>query len=164
MKTIIAKAKGIAMPVTMLLITAIIFFSCQKNAESTTAANANTAAPADNMSAIANMVNGETLEGSMIAATDEDNNLSLVFNKGSKFIIVQKIPGMPFENPDEIKQAVVITSKYGIIIKNTKDNKAWLMINNDDESLQKFEAVKLQLHCSLVTTTIFGTTIVNAQS
>ena len=164
MKMIIAKAKGIAMPVIMPLVTATIFFSCQKNADGTTAATTATAAPADNMSTIATMVNGETLEGSMLAATGEDKNLTLVFNQGSKFIIIEKIPGMPFENPDEIKQAVVITSKYGIIVKNTKDNKAWLMINNDDESQQKFEAVKQQLHCSLVTTTIFGTTIVNAQS
>lgn len=164
MKKMIAKAKGIAMPIILLLLTATVFFSCQKNAAGTTVAGINATAQADNMGAIARMVNGEALEGSMIAVTDEGNNLSLVFNRGSKFIIVEKIPGMPFENPDEIKQAVVITSKYGIIIKSTKDNKAWLMINNDDESLQKFEAVKQQLHCSLVTTTIFGTTIVNAQS
>lgn len=159
MKTIIANAKGIA----MLLLTATILFSCQKNEVSNPATEATTAL-ADNMKAIATMVNGETLEGSMLAATGEDKNLTLVFNQGSKFIIVEKIPGVPIENPDEIKNAVVITSKYGIIVKNTSDNKAWLMINNDDESQQKFEAVKQQLHCSLVTTTIFGTTIVNAQS
>lgn len=159
MKAIIANAKGIA----MLLLTATILLSCQKNEVSNPATEA-TAALADNIKTIAAMVNGEALEGSMLAATGEDKNLTLVFSQGSKFIIVEKIPGMPFENPDEIKNAVVITSKYGIIVKNISDNKAWLMINNDDESQQKFEAVKQQLHCSLVTTTIFGTTIVNAQS
>lgn len=159
MKTIIANAKGIA----VLLLTAIIFFSCQKNEVSNPATEA-MATPAGNIKTIAAMVNGETLEGSMVAATGEDKNLTLVFNRGSKFIIVEKMPGMSFENPGEIKNAVVITSKYGIIIKNTSDNKAWLMINNDDESQQKLEAVKQQLHCSLVTTTIFGTTIVNTQS
>jgi len=164
MKTIIAKAAGIAMPMAALLVTAVIFFSCQKNAVNNPAIASTAAAPLDNIGAIANMVNGETLEGGMVAATGEDNSLTLVFNQGNKYIIIEKIPGMPFENPDEIKQAVVITSKYGIIVKNTKDNKAWLMINNDEESLQKFEAVKQQMHCSLVTTTVFGTTIVNAQS
>lgn len=156
MKTTLTKVKGSAMPVCMaiLLAAGVLFFSCKKNAAEVAATGNN------DMARVANMVGSATEEGSMLAATDDENNVTMVFNQGSKYVLLQKIPGTPYEKADEIKSAVLITSKYGVIVKDVAANKVWLFANNDEESLQKFEAVKQQLHGSYVSTTVFGVTIV----
>ncbi len=141
----------------MLFVTATIFFSCKKESAATGAP----AQPVNNIDNITKLLNGSALTGSIVTDSDE-NNMVLTFNSGTKYVIIEKIPGMPVENVNAIRSAVLITSKYGVIVKDTDNNKVWLLANNDEESLQKFEAIKQQLHCSFVCTTVFGVTIVNS--
>jgi hypothetical protein len=129
--------------------------SCKKNADTV-------AAPAGNdIQAAAGILNGETLSGNIVTGQGGDNNLVIVFNRGHKYVLIQKIPGIPCETEGEIKSAEMVTSKYGVMIKDDMANKVWLFANNDKESQQKFESVKKQLSGSYVTATVFGTTIIN---
>ncbi len=141
-----------------ILISATLFFSCGKNAATTAQAKQGSI----DMGRVAVMVDGQAVEGCIATNTDDENNLAIVFNKGNKYVLIQKIPGLPIENADEIKSATLITSKYGVIIKDETTNKVWLFANNDEESLQKFESVKQQLGGSYVSITVFGTTVINS--
>ena len=113
MKAKNAMGHALAFPKMMLLLmmAATIFFSCKKE-------SAATATPADNTENITKMLQGNALTGSIVTDSDESNTV-LTFNRGSKYIIIEKIPGMPVENVDAIRNAVLITSKYGIIVKDT---------------------------------------------
>ena len=159
MKTVNAKATGRAMLacIAILLATGTLFFSCKKNVTQST----ETVAAKDDMQQVATMLDGEPQQGSIATAAD-DKGITMVFNKGSRYILIEKIPGMPGQNVDAIESAVLITSKYGVFIKDVTENKAWLLINNDEESMQKFEAIKQQLNCSYVSTTIYGVTVVKS--
>ena len=139
----------------ILLAAGTIFFSCKKNADAIAPSN-------DNMDNIAKIIDGNALEGS-IAKNSDENGMAIVFNRGSKYVLIEKIPGMPSGDVSSIQSAVLITSKYGVIVKDITNNKVWLLANNDEESLQKFELIKQQLHSSYVSITIFGTTIINAE-
>ncbi|HWB24735.1 MAG TPA: hypothetical protein VG738_04605 [Chitinophagaceae bacterium] len=158
MKKIRIKAKGSAMPVMMvaLITMAVVLFACSKNA------GVATVGKTTGINDIAKTVDGDMLQGSIAMATDE-NYLDIVFNSGSRYILLQKIPGMLYENTDEIKKATLVTSKYGVILKDDETGKIWLFANNDDESLQKFESLKQQLHTSYVSATVFGSTIVKQE-
>jgi hypothetical protein len=132
------------------------FFACKKNAEAVAIAP-----PVNDIENMAGIVHGETLTGSIVA-NDDENTTTLVFNSGTKYVLIEKIPGMPTEDIHAIQSAMLITSKYGVIVKDVTNNKVFLLANNDEESLQKFETIKQQLHCSVVSTTIFGTTFIDA--
>lgn len=143
--------------IAILLATGTLFFSCKKNVTQ----SAETVAAKDDMQQFATMLDGEPEQGSIVTTAD-DKGITMVFNKGNKYILIEKIPGMPGEKLDEIKTAVLITSKYGVVVKDVEANKAWLLANNDEESLQKFEAIKQQLKCSYISTTIYGITVVKS--
>ena len=133
--------------------------SCKKNETGITTPVSSVAT--DDMGSIAKMMDGDALTGN-IAGTADDNSISLVFNKGSRYILIEKIPGMPGVDVNAVDRAVLITSKYGVIVKDVTANKVWLLANNDDESQQKFEAIKKQLHCSFISTTVYGFTVVRS--
>ena len=134
-----------------------MFFACKKNADAVAAANG-----AGDINSIAAVIEG-TAETGSIVTNDDNNTTTIVFNNGSKYVLIDKIPGMPTEDIHSIQKAVLVTSKHGIVLKDVTNNKIFLLANNDEESLQKFETVKQGLHCDVVSTTIFGTTIVNAE-
>src|SRR5438132_9563 len=105
MKTRNAKARGSVMltSTAILLVAGTIFFSCKKNSDMA-------AVPGyDNMDNIAKMLDGNAELGCIATASD-DGGTEMVFNKGSKYVLIEKIPGTPGADVNAIESAVLITS------------------------------------------------------
>jgi len=142
--------------IVVILAACVIFAACQKNT-----AVVDSMPQSEDLNSIAASINGTALEGDIVTNSDDSTTI-ILFNNGAKYVLIEKIPGMPTEDMHTIQKAVLITSTHGIVVKDVTNNKIFLLANNDEESLQKFEAIKQRLHCDVVSTTIFGTTIVNA--
>jgi hypothetical protein len=55
----------------------------------------------------------------------------------------------------------IITSKYGIILKNLRNGNVFFLVNNDPGSTNKFSTVQSYFTAGFESSKIFGTTIVN---
>ena len=142
-----------------MLVTALasaLLFSCGKRAVTTS--------PNTRMEQAARLLHGEKRSGSLLGAEDADR-LALSYNNGSQYILVDKLPG-----PDKIgifsmTSAELITSSYGIIIKDLSTNRLVFLANNDEESLRRMQQARTLLldeaAGATVFGTIFGTTLVN---
>jgi hypothetical protein len=140
-----------------LLSIVILFlsFSCQKTDRINKKADL-----AAKMDEVARLLHTEKRTGTLMSA-DNDESLALSYNNGEQYIMIDKLPGLADIELPSLFSAELITSSYGIVIRDASDNRIWLLANNDDESLRKFEAVRTLLKEDLKSLRVFGTTLVN---
>ena len=132
-----------------------LFFACKKDVKEAVFLK-------NNLDEIAGTLNGNKISGSLAGSNDE-NLLVLNYNKGSQFILIDKLPGSQNINLNSIQSAELVTSRYGIVIKDVSNNKILLLVNNDEESIKKFETIKSLLADSYESSRVFGITIVNSE-
>lgn len=137
------------------LVAVMLLFSCKKGSVGTVSVKSD-------MVEAAKVLNGTVLSGNVTVESNE-SEIALNYNNGNKVILIEKIQGTESISINSIKSAKVITSKYGVILKDLSNNKIFLLTNNDSESLKMFEDVKPLFGKDLQSTTVFGVTIVNAE-
>lgn len=139
-----------------LALTSTLLFSCGKRTATTS--------PSTRMEQAARLLQGEKRSGSLLGAEDADR-LALSYNNGSQYILVDKLPGPDKIGVFSMTSAELITSNYGIIIKDLSNNRLVILANNDDESLRRMQQARTLLldeaAGSAMFGTIFGTTLVN---
>lgn len=138
-----------------VLVAAMLLFSCKKDSVETISVK-------NDMVEAAKVLDGTVLSGNVTTESNE-NEIALNYNDGNKFILIEKIQGTEPISINSIKSAEVITSKYGVILKDLSNNKIFLLTNNDSESRKMFEEVKSLFGKNLQSATVFGVTIVNAE-
>jgi len=115
------------------------------------------------MEQAARLLQGEKRSGSLTGAEDAAK-LALNYNNGSQYILVEKLPGLDNIEVPSMTAAELITSDYGIVIKDLSNNRLVFLANNDEESLRWMQQARTMLDGSAGSTvfgTIFGTTLVN---
>jgi hypothetical protein len=135
------------------VIAIMLLSSCKKN-------SVENAAVKNDMVTAAKMIDGAVLSGTITSESDE-SEVALNYNNGNKFILIAKIAGAESIHINNMQSAELITSKYGVIIKNVSTDKVFLLANNDSESIKKFKAVRSLFDKNFQSATIFGITIVN---
>ena len=138
-----------------VLVAVMFLFSCKKGSVETVSVK-------NDMVDAAKVLDGTVLSGNVTTESNE-NEIALNYNNGNKFILIEKLPGTEPISINSIQSAEVITSKYGVILKDLSNNKIFLLTNNDSESLKMFEEVKSLFGKNLQSATVFGVTIVNAE-
>ena len=157
MKTRNAKLPGkILFPgIITVLVAVVLLFSCKKDAVETVSIK-------NDMVSAAKILNGAVLSGTITSEMDE-NEVALNYNNGNKFILISKIADAENININNMQSAEVITSMYGVILKDVSTDKVFLLSNNDLESIKKFASVQLLFDNNFQSVTIFGTTIINSE-
>jgi hypothetical protein len=146
----------IILPGMITAVIAVMFlFSCKKSSVEKVSVK-------NDMVTAAKMIDGAVLSGTITSESDE-NEVALNYNNGNKLILITKIADAESININNMQSAEVITSKYGVIIKDVSTNKVFLLANNDLESIKKFEAVQSLFDKNFESATIFGITIVNSE-
>jgi len=116
------------------------------------------------MEQAAQLLHGEKKSGSLTGA-ENAGSLALNYNNGSQYILVDKLPGPDNIEAFSMMSSELITSQYGIVIKDLSNNRLLLLANNDDESIRRMQQARTLLMGEAagftVFGTIFGTTIVN---
>jgi hypothetical protein len=140
--------RRVGIPLCGILLAACL--SCRKQA----------AAPASSsLDAITDVLNGHRVNGSL--TTEEEGTAFLLdYNRGVSYILIDKLDKTHL-NLTPSASAQIITSTYGLVIKDLASNRIWLLANNDPESLKRFETVKTLLQGGYTSTLIYGTTVVN---
>lgn len=138
-----------------VLIAAVFLLSCKKSSVETVSVK-------DDMAKAAKVLDGTILSGNIATESDE-NQIALNYNNGNKFILIEKIQNAEPISINGIQSAEVITSKYGVILKDLSNNKIFLLTNNDSESLKMFEEVKSLFDKTSQSAIVFGVTIVNTE-
>jgi hypothetical protein len=138
-----------------VLLAVMLLFSCKKGAVETVSVKSD-------MVEAAKVLDGTVLSGNVTVESNE-SEIALNYNNGNKVILIEKIQGTESISINNIQSAEVITSKYGVILKDLSNNKIFLLTNNDSESLKMFEEVKPLFGKDLQGTAVFGVTIVNAE-
>ena len=138
-----------------VLVAVMLLFSCKKGSVEPVSVK-------NDMVEAAKVLDGTVLSGNVTTESNE-NEIALNYNNGNKFILIEKIQGTERISINSIQSAEVITSKYGVILKDLSNNKIFLLTNNDSESLKMFEQVKSLFGKNLQSATVFGVTIVNAE-
>lgn len=149
--------KGILLGMAVLFLAGAVVFSCRKNVASETQVARKT-----QMDEIARLLNGDLRSGSL-AGADDENELALDYNNGGQFILVDKLPGAKNIRFRPGSSVELITSRYGIVIRDLGNNKLLLLANNDEESIRRFDAVRSLLQDGYESVMIFGTTLVNPE-
>ena len=142
-----------------VLVTTALFFSCKKEAATIPVS----ATGGNDIYQIAELIQGKVFAGS-ISANANDSMLNINYNNGSQFVMVQQLPGLLQVDVPNLPSAEMVTSVYGVIIKDDATGKMVLLANNDPESKQKFDAVKAALKGSYTSTITFGVTVVHAEN
>ncbi len=140
---------------TIIVVAVTLLFSCKKN-------SIDVLPQKNDMSDATKIVDGDLLTGNVTIESDE-NEVALNYKNGNKFILIAKIPNTPIANITDMQSAEVITSKYGIILKDLSSDKVFFLINNDSESIKRFETVQSLFTTNFQSAKIFGTTIVNSE-
>lgn len=138
----------------LIFLVSTLFISCKKNIPGTASAGYN-------MDKAAKILGTKKISGSLESISIE-NELVLNYNKGNRFIFIDKLPGSSGINIAPISSADLIVSDYGVIIKDLNHDKIWLLVNNDEQSARKFEALRSDLIGNYPATKIFGITLVNS--
>lgn len=138
-----------------VLVAVMLLFSCKKGSVETVSVKSD-------MVEAAKVLDGTVLSGNVTVESNE-SEIALNYNNGNKVILIEKIQGTEPISINSIQSAEVITSKYGVILKDLSNNKIFLLTNNDSESLKMFKEVKSLFGKDLQSTTVFGVTIVNAE-
>jgi len=104
------------------------------------------------MQKMANMLEGEMLNGSISTESDEEG-LALWCNGGKILIAIGKLASNTFTDPGNIEHAQVVYSNYGIIVRDITNNKTWFYIQNDAQSQQRFEKLAAGTEHAIVSAT-----------
>ncbi len=143
---------------TMFLLTGLIVFSaCQKKKEEPIAKR-------NDMQQAADLLQGKIACGKLENTAIEDNYAFLEFSEGSKAIIVQLMPGDKSVEIPSLTNSCIITSNYGVVIKDPTTNSVLLLPRDDDESQRKFAALELLFNQRKLTATLGGVTLLNFNS
>lgn len=120
--------------------------------------------PDTRMEQTVRLLQGEKRLGSLIGVEDA-SSLALNYNNGSQYILIDKLPGPGSIEVPSITSAELITSNYGIVIKDLSNNRLVILANNDEKSLRLMQQARALLldktAGSTLFGTIFGTTLVN---
>ena len=141
--------------VVAIIIAALLLFSCKKN-------SLETVPEKSNMAYVSQVLGGNLLTGNVMVESDE-NEIAINYNNGSKYILITKIPHTQISNINNIQAASLITSKYGIVLKDLNTGKVFFLANNDSESADEFKTVQSNFKSSFQSDKIFGTTIINSE-
>lgn len=139
----------------LILLASFLFFSCKKDARPVKSAGYDT-------NEIARILKGNRMNGSLSINSDQ-TDWEMDLDSGSRYIFIQKLPGNENVNIRSMPAAEVVTSVYGVVIKDTERNKTLFFINKDEESIKKFEAIQSILPATTQRVRIFGITVVNAE-
>jgi hypothetical protein len=143
----------------ILLLTGLIVLSaCQKNKDATA-----TITKTD-MQQAADLLQGKIDCGRLDNVASEENVAYLDFSEGSKAIIVQLIPGDKRVSIPSLANSCIITSHYGVVIKDPATNSVLLLPRDDQESQRKFAEIESLFNQQKLTATIGGTTLINFNS
>ncbi|WP_343306340.1 hypothetical protein AAHN97_04375 [Chitinophaga niabensis] len=135
----------------MFILVALFLFACNKNND-TDPGTGN-----ENLAAVAKAVTGNLTQGKVSTLSDPEGMLLLI---GDLAIIAQQLPGKKLFELPEMFSAAVITSEHGVILKDLTSGNAYFLVNNDEESIRKFNSVASLFPSIVNTNKIFGTTIV----
>ncbi|MBO9659928.1 MAG: hypothetical protein J7527_14005 [Chitinophagaceae bacterium] len=147
----------LASGIILLLTGLIVFSACQKNKQEASI-------PKNDMQEAATLLKGKIDCGKLENAATEDNVAYLDFSEGSKAIIVQLMPGDKSVSIPSLTNSCIITSNYGVVIKDPATNSVLLLPRDDEESQRKFAAVEQLFNQQKLTATIGGTTLINFNS
>lgn len=156
-KNQISPAYFLAGSVTLILASLFILTSCQKNKQADIIAK-------NDMQQVAGILKGKIDCGKLENAATEENFTYLEFNEGSKGIIVQLMPGEQNLSIPSLANSCIITSNYGVVIKDPAANSVLLLPRDDQESQRKFAEVELLFNRQPKTAQIAGTTFINFNS
>lgn len=138
----------------IVLTASLLFYSCKGNALDTTFSE-------NAMQMAAKALNSKNFTGSLNSES-AGNELVLNYNNGSKLIVIDKLPESEPIPMNPMALVEVIISSYGLVIKDITCNQVLLLVNNDPESLEKFERIKTLFGNTYQSAKVFGTTIINA--
>jgi hypothetical protein len=118
------------LPVVILIGMQVLLFSCNKKTSDE---------PAHDLFDFANRLNGEIISGTL---NDSQTPEGLWISCESKniFFLEKSSTGVIVET-GHIANAEIMHSKFGIIIRDKDRNMAWVYVNNDPESQEKFYKV-----------------------
>lgn len=156
-KNQISPAYFFAGSLIIILASLFIFSSCQKNKQADIIAK-------NDLQQVAELLNGKIDCGKLQNEATEDNFTYLEFNEGSKGIIIQLLPGDQNVNIPSLDHSCIITSSYGIVIKDLSNSSVLLLPRDDRESQHKFAEVELLFNKQTQTAKIAGTTFINFNS
>ncbi|MCG2614956.1 hypothetical protein LZZ85_11715 [Terrimonas sp. NA20] len=148
----------IAGGIILLLTGLIVLSACQKNKEA-----ASIIVKTD-MQKAADLLQGKINCGKLDHVASEDNVAYLSFSEGSKAIIVQLMPGDKNVSIPSLANSCIITSHYGVVIKDPATNSVLLLPRDDRESQRRFAEIELLFNQQKLTATIGGTTLINFSS
>ena len=141
--------------VVAVIIAALVLFSCKKNFLETV--------PEKNIMASVSEFLGEDLFTGKVTVESTEDEIAINYNNGSKYILITKIPQTQISNISDVQSASLITSKYGIVLKDLNTGKVYFFTNNDSESTDEFKTVQSNFKSSFQSDKIFGTTIINGE-
>ena len=114
------------------------------------------------MASVSESLGGDLITGEVTVESDEDE-IAINYNNGSKYILITKIPQTQISNINDIQSASIITSKYGIVLKDLNTDKVFFFVTNDSESIDEFKTVQSNFKSSFQSDKIFGTTVINSE-
>ncbi|SIO00656.1 hypothetical protein SAMN04488055_2497 [Chitinophaga niabensis] len=135
----------------MCLLVALFLFSCNKDND------ANPNAGNENLAAAAKAVTGNLVQGNVKAISGPEG---LILHINDLDILVEKALGNTLYALPDMPSAAVITSEYGLILKDLARGNVYFLVNNDEESISKFNSVASLFPSIVNINKIFGTTIV----
>lgn len=141
----------------IILTSLFVLSSCQKNKQADIIAK-------NDLQQVAELLKGKIDCGKLQNAATEDNFSYLEFNEGSKGIIIQLLPGDKSVNIPSLDHSCIITSGYGVVIKDPSTNSVLLLPRDDQESQHKFAEVELLFNRQALTAKVAGTTFINFNS
>ncbi|MRG45712.1 hypothetical protein GFS24_11335 [Chitinophaga sp. SYP-B3965] len=144
--------RQILLPGVAIMLIALLLFACNKNNE--TPGN-------DNMTAAAKAVTGKLVQGEVKSISDAEG---LLLHINDLDIIVSQMPGSSLSALPGISSAAVITSAYGLILKDLVRGNVYFLVNNDEESIRRFNAITLLFPSTVRNDVIFGTTIIRSSN
>ena len=147
--------KGALFPgMTAILIIVILIFSCKKSSVDSTVK--------DDMAEAARTWGGEMFSGTITTQGDEEG-VVLDYNNGNKIICIENIKGTEPIRIADIRSAEIITSDYGVILKDVNNNKVFILTTNDPKSAKIAERVKSIFPGNPEAKAIFGVTIIHTE-
>ena len=147
--------KGILFPgMTAMLIIVILIFSCKKSSVDPTVKN--------DMSEAARAMDGKMFSGTITTQGDEEG-IVLNYNNDNKIICIENIKGTEPIHIADIRSAEIITSDYGVILKDVNNNKVFILTTNDPKSAERAERVKSIFSGNFEAKEIFGVIIINTE-
>lgn len=151
MKRLLTKSAGsVLLSPTRILFALLLMISSCKKSETMQTHSLN------EMEHLSLILSGEILN-SGIKDGQDDEGLVFVLNQENALLILQKISPAFLTSAGTLESATIISSKYGVLVRNNETLQTWLYIQNDRESRKKFEQVRARLSGDIQSVEIAGT-------